>query len=745
MTLLHRIPKTAWIYAVLLAALAAFVLTRLDTSSLDGKAAATAPPSSAGAVKVAKGPDELPKEEDFRTVAQSGELELRLDAKTGHFAVADKRNGNVWRSYPDPSQWSTEAQEGIWRTHLRAPVMFRYIDLTGKLSQPKESNLLEERGTVKDVAAIDGGFRLTFDMPSKQIAIPIEVKVEGDSVVAKMIDSGIKEGDLSLIWVRLYPFFGAEHSDGQEGYLFVPDGSGALIPYEEHNTNVNRIYQEPVYGTDLSFKVNDEGQSRKTVAMPVFGAKSGDRAYLSIIEDGAEFTEIVAAPSGVFSGYNWVTAQQNYRSTYKQVTNESKNKFFLTYNKDERFRGDRAVRYVLLDKPKADYVGMAQRYRDYLMKTYGMKPIKPKSDKLPMTINLIGAERERGLITDRYLKTTTTADAMKIVQRLYGLGIENMTVNYMGWNKGGYSAFGAPAPVDGRLGGDDGMRQFVKFADTLGIPVYLHTNYLVNTTDAGSFNKKRHGLRDLGGTVIEPFVSLGFLGPVLDKDIAYFKTLGVAGVTTGQLGESLNSDFNTNFPASREESRKLQQSYFQKFRDAGLDVRGMRSSFFAVPYVSAIDRMPDDYSYDSFSASAVPFMQIALHGLVSYTSDYANDREQYHLQFLRDLEYGSAPSFIFIYENGEQFKYAFELHPFSPSFQDWESEAVQEYQRMSEALGDVQDRFIVNHRTLAPEVKETTYDGGKRIIVNYGTKPYEAGGLTVKPMDYLIVKGGTAP
>lgn len=752
MTIIKRIPVTAWVVVVLVAVLAVFVLTRLDTGSLSKLAVDAAPAAAAGAVKVDKGPAELPNEANMKTVAQTAQLELKMDAATGHFAVSDKRNGNVWRSYPSPDQWANETQDGQWRAHLRSPVMFRYIDLSGKLSQPKESNLLEERGTIKDVATIDGGFRLTFDMPSKEITIPVEVKVDGDSVVTKIIDSGVKEGKLSLIYIRLYPFFGAERSEGQDGYLFVPDGSGALIPYDPNSTNVNRIYQEPIYGQDLSFKVNSEPNSRNQVVMPVYGAKSQDRAYLAIVEDGAEQVEIVGSPSGVFSGYNWITAQQNYRSTFKQVTNEAKNRSFTTYNKDERFRGDRAVRYVLLDKPKANYVGMAERYREYLIKTYSLKPISPKSPKMPMLVNIIGGVQEDGLITDRYLRTTTTSDAMKMVQRLYGLGLDNMVVNYLGWQDDGYNAMGAPLRVDKRLGGEDGMKQFTQYARTLDIPVYLNTNYAYNTTDVGKFNRNRHGLRDLGGTVMGRLVSMGFLGQLLDREITYLKQLGASGITAEGLGANVYSDFNTNYPASREENRKLQQSYLKKFRDAELDVRGANSpfgahtNFFAVPHVSAIDGLSDDYSFDSFSDTAIPFAQISLHGLVSYTSFAANNRDEYQKQFLRDLEYGSAPSFMFLYENAEQFKYAnTDLHPYSPDYRDWEAEAVKEYQKVNEALGDVQDKFIVNHRELAPEVKETTFAGGKRIIVNYGTQTYRNGGITVQPLDYLIVKGGTTP
>jgi hypothetical protein len=737
-----KINKTVAIVTLIIVVLAVIIALNLDLSKLAEKTKPVAE-TKTSAPKVNPGLDELPKDADFKKVADTDSLSLYLDSKTGHFKVEDKRNGNVWRSYPDPDQWLDEQQSGVWRTHLRSPVMFQYIDLSGNKSQPKESNLLEENGKITDIKTIPGGFQLTFDMPSKGFTIPVEVKVDNDSVVTKIIDSGVKEKNLSLIWVRVYPFFAAEHSVGQDGYMFIPDGSGALINYNGNNLNMNRIYREPTYGQDLSFKINSaDAFSRNKVVMPVFGAKSGDKAYISVMEDGAEFGEIVASPAGVYSGYNWITAQADYRSSYFQVTNEKKNTGFTTYNKDKRFGSDRAVRYILLDKNKADYVGMAERYRQYLMQKYNLKKVQPKDGKIPMTVALVGADSEQGTFNDRYLKETTTSDAMQIVQRLYGLGIQNMIVQYLGWQNDGYSSYGGLFPVDRRLGGNDGMKQFINFAHTLGVPVYLHADYSMNNTGDDGFNDRHFGMRNMGGTIIQDMVSLKWVENIIDRDIKQYKDLGVDGIMLEGIGTFLNSDFNTKYGSPRDESRQVQEDIFKKFKEQFGHVEGVDSNFYTVPYVDQINDLIDDYSYDLFSSEAVPFAQIVLHGLVPYTSQYANDRQQYTNDFLHDLEYGANPSFIFTKGDPTDFKYAQTLHLFSPNFDDWETQAVEEYQKFNEALGDVQDQFIVNHRSLTDKVKETTYANGKKIIVNYGLTPYTDGTITVKPQDYLVIKGG---
>ncbi|WJH32707.1 DUF5696 domain-containing protein [Paenibacillus sp. CC-CFT747] len=369
---------------LLLAGVAVYVATHLQVGRINRSVSAAAS-NSPGALKVSPGPAELPDESKLQTVGENDRLTLKLDTKTAHFLVQDKKDGRVWRSYPNPAQWSRETTVGLWRTHLRSPLMFQYADLTSNKSQPKETNFLEEQGTIQKLETFPGGFRLTFDMPSKKLSVPIEVKLEGDSVVTRIVDSGIKEENLSLLWLRLYPFFGAERSEEQDGYLFIPDGSGALIRFQEGGTNATRIYQEPVFGKDLAYQLKSSddysNNARHKISAPVYGAKSGDRGFLAILEEGAEYADLLASPAGAYSTYNWITGQNNYRQKYRQVTNREKERSFDTYNKEARFSGDRVTRYVLLDSQASDYAGMAQRYRTYLMKAYKLNQLPQAAAK----------------------------------------------------------------------------------------------------------------------------------------------------------------------------------------------------------------------------------------------------------------------------------------------------------------------------------------------------------------------------
>ncbi|WP_079909827.1 DUF5696 domain-containing protein [Paenibacillus sp. 32352] len=717
-------------------------------------AANTAAPAQAPAtapVDVNKVKAELPNDANFKLAAQSDKLKLLVDSTTGHFQVEDKRNGEVWRSYPNVDLWPQETITGTWRNNLRSPIMVEYIDAANFKSQPKMTSLIEDKGVLEGFQTTATGFKVTFNFKTSGFKIPVEVNIKDDYVETKIIDSGIEEGKLSLLNLKLYPMFGAEPSVGQDGYMVVPDGSGALIRFKTKQINDKSIYRENMYGSDISFYA--ERTARQQAKMPVYGMKSGDKAFVAIMTGGEEYSKVFGSPSGAFGQSNWITAEWQYRIKFFQNTSKKGNAGFFTYSK-ERFTSDqRSTRYYLLDKTNADYVGMASKYREYLMKEQGVKPLQAASNKIPMFVDIVGADVKKGMLWDKYLLGTSTSQAMEMVKRLYGLGIENMSIQYLGWQKGGYSSFGGLFPVDKRLGGNEGMKQFIQFAHSLKVPVYLTANYTYNNNERDGFNARYDGMRNLAGKLMdfEMFASRDtitqmspkFSAQSLSKDMSQFKELGADGIYFEDgIGRYLNSDFNTRAPSTRTETMHTQQEMLKETKETLGGVSVERANMYTLKDISHIHRIADDYSYDLFIDESIPFLQIALHGLVTYSSGWSNLRDQYKTEMLRSIEYGASPSFIFTYAPSEDMKGAYSVYYYSMNVHDWESTAVEEYQRYNKALGDVQTKFIVGHKTIAPNVKEVTYDGGKKVVINYNSTPYSDGKVTIPAQDFIVVQGG---
>lgn len=695
----------------------------------------------------------LPDEGRFKPAGESESLRLYVDPVTAHFKVESRASGRIWRSYPNPGHWEAETISGTWRNNLLSPVMAEYIDAGSSKSQSKLTNWMEEGSVGEGFEIFDGGFRITFRFARTGFTVPIEVRLHKDYVETKVLDEGIAEGALSLLNLKLYPMFGAEPSAGQEGYLFIPDGPGALVAFkEEPATQDKPVYKEPLYGPDAAFY--NEPTGRNDVKMPVFGIKSGEQAFLAVIAGGEAYAKLFAAPAGSLGISNWATAEWQYRIKFFQATNGQGTEGFYTFSGERFIAPERSVRYYPLEAEASDYAGMAAKYRTYLMESYGLARIEPGNKEIPMFIDVIGADIREGFLWDDYIAGTTTGQAGAMITRLRSLGIANMTVHYGGWQRWGYSSYGGLFPVDGRIGGSSGMKAFIERAHELDVPVYLEANYSLNNSGRGGFWSRNDGLRNMAGTLQTvhnrtsgediPLVSPLYAEQEGIADMEDYRELGADGVLfTGGIGSGLSTDYNSRYRAQRDEVAASQQALIGKSRSELGGAAVADGSFYALKGgANHFHRLKDDYSYELFVDEAVPFSQIALHGVVTYSSDWINVDGGSREDFLRSIEYGAYPSFVFTAAESGDFKNAYTIWYYSMNAADWEEEAAALYRRYNEALGEVQNKFITGHRSLSPGVKETRYEGGYAVIVNYNPEPYQGDGFTVPGTDFIVKRGG---
>lgn len=696
-------------------------------------------------------PAGLPDEEAFETAAENDKFQLLVNRATAHFQVVDKSTGKRWRSYPEPAYWADETAPDTRKKQLSSPIMIEYVNAQNYKSSSVTSGLIEHGGYLEQFRTTGNGFAVTFAFPKVQFKIPVEVSLHEDYVETRLFDEGIVEGELSLLNVKLYPLFGAQPSAGQDGYLLLPDGSGALIRFGKERIMPQLTYNESVYGEDLSYF--NENTGRQRIAMPVYGLKSGDQAFVAIIAEGEAFANIYAAPSGSVGIANWVTTEWKYRKRFFQSVSRSSGAGFFAYSGDRFSADSRATRYYPLAPDKSDYVGMAEVYRSYLIEERGVTPKPPAGPDIPLTLDIVGADTEKGLFFDAYLKATTTAEAAKLVRDVYELGIRNIRVHYAGWQQDGYSAHGGYFPVDKRLGGSDGMKAFIAEAHSLGIPVYLAANYTLNTNGDDGFWWRRDGLRNLAGTVLERvanpdqdtavYVSPGFYERVVYDDLDEFAKLGADGVYFEDgIGQQVSTDFNSRYRASRADVVDIQRRILMRSREELGSAVANNVNFYALDQVDQVHRLTGDYSYDAFISEAVPFAQIVLHGLRPYTLEWSNARDEGTTEFLRAIEYGAYPAYVLSGDEAADMRRAYSVWYYSMNYKDWIGRIAEEYRRSNEALAAVQDRHITAHRTLAPGVKLTEYGGDYRIIVNYNDTEFRMDGVTVPARDFAVARRG---
>src|SRR5690606_23690731 len=132
-----------------------------------------------------------------------------------------------------------------------------------------------------------------------KLSVAVEYTLTGDGFEVAVPDDSIREaGAVRLTKLEVLPFFHAVHERLDEGAVFLPAGSGALMTVKGRHPQYFNGYSEPVYGPDHAFDeelgtVLADGfivgdAPKEKIALPVFGIYQGGTGFLAIITEGEE-------------------------------------------------------------------------------------------------------------------------------------------------------------------------------------------------------------------------------------------------------------------------------------------------------------------------------------------------------------------------------------------------------------------------------------------------------------------------
>ncbi len=114
----------------------------------------------------------------------------------------------------------------------------------------------------------------------------MEYTLTEDAFQASVLTSRIQEEKDSyrMYSVTLLPYFGAGSSE-DEGYMFVPDGSGALIRFNNGQQRMGEYSQGPLR-PGRRHRAESTGPVTQNALLPVFGVKRGENGFAAIITEG---------------------------------------------------------------------------------------------------------------------------------------------------------------------------------------------------------------------------------------------------------------------------------------------------------------------------------------------------------------------------------------------------------------------------------------------------------------------------
>ncbi|MBP1990706.1 DUF5696 domain-containing protein [Paenibacillus eucommiae] len=671
---------------------------------------------------------------------------LWFDPKKGQIAVEDRRSGKLWSSNPGPEVLAQESTVGIWRSNLESPFIFNYFD-------DKKKNLLnsntQEHPTTVEWAKIDQGVALCYKIDDLGFQIYVEYRLDKGQLTAHIPQLGIVETKTHLLTeLDLLPFMGAAPNKS-DGYLLVPDGPGGLIRFNKEGLELINSYSAPVYGLDWAVPSNTFFTRRTPISYPVFGINAGDGGYVAIIEEGAARANVVATPAGIVTPFNEAHAKFVLRRYYNQPSGLTTSK--LGYDKKLPQEAI-SVRYIFLEQANADYVGMAEAYRGYLMEHRSIVRLDSGLERSPMQLQFVIGSSEASPLGEKLRMATTFAQVEEIVQRLAERGVTGIEVGLNGWQNGGDPGqLPKRFPVEADAGGEAGLRQLIAKLQLQGVKVSLSDRIdIASDSRKSGFSPSKDGIRAITGipttftnpagntfSLISPIINLQKYMPKL---VSEWKKLGIEGAHLVDLGNKLYSDFHPQHTLTRQDSMSVVGQMADTVRGALGNVKVSGGFDYLLGHVDHMFNFPLEYNFDLIIDEQVPFYPIAVHGLVAYSSAPANLREDQSMQFLRDIEYGAVPLFTLTHADPRILKKTSYSNLFSSQFDVLEEQILAEYE--AQLATGVRNSFITGHRKLADGVYETEYESGQRVRVNYKDQPYRGDGFEIKPLYYQVSEKG---
>ncbi|RAV19427.1 DUF5696 domain-containing protein [Paenibacillus contaminans] len=695
-----------------------------------------APPVNPAAIqRIEYNPD------SYNRVAEDGKLELLVN-DAGHIRVRDKQGDFVWQSDPDTSL--EPDLKGLWKSNADSPFLLDYVDASKQSTGLTfTTSNLNDAKTKTTVERTEGGAELTFDLQTVGIRFKTIVKLRnGYLEVSIPSDSIVESGGKEIVAIWPFPFFGAVQKQAvqKDGYMLVPLEMGALIPMKEEHQLLNRVSAK-IFGSDRAIP----GQPGTYTIFPAFGMKKDDHSFLAVIEQGEYTSTVQATPSGLYTSFHWIAPQFEYRNPFFRQTS----KLGAGYKTVEKTRSteDRRIRYYFQSGDKADYAGMAADYRNYLMETQGMTKIAADGKGLPLYLTLYGGAQEKGLFSPSFVPATTFDQAGTILKGLHEAGVGPINVLYNGWAKGGdRNVMPDVPPAERDLGGDKALASFVREAKAKGDRVYLQADYTSSRLN-DSFVPSRDSLKDINGKVLSGKANgeTQYVNPasvalrLFEENVGKYESLGIDGMYFEGFG-SVYSNFRPSDPSTRAESAANYQKLLKLAKERLGSTGAAEGNSYIIGGLDFIQHLPIGPGYDLVATKAVPFLPIAIHGLVDYSGEWGNLRESGKEQLLRSIEFGAVPHYLLTYEDPAELRKTPGNFIYSSRYEEWEDTLAAEYKQWNETLGFVRSAFITGHRELAAGVRETRYDNGVSVVVNYNDTVYTVGGVTVEPFDFAVIR-----
>lgn len=692
--------------------------------------------------------------EDFKKIAENDTLELYLEEESIAIAVKDKSNGYTWFSYDisldtDGSQYTEEVLR-----YIKSGITVKTYD---KFTPARRTVLDDSVKKTYDMK--DNGFTVTVDFLKPKIRLDLNVELNGGDLLVYIPKDSIEEynpklwkagnDDVSLNEISIYPFLGSTKME-EDGYMVLPDGSGALVNLKE-KPKYAAGYSAPVYGKDQGFENTIEPGFRsisvkplEKVSLPIYGIVLDAEAagLLVIAESGASYATYNYVSRDLMTQYYQSYFTYSYRTAYSQFQSRINEEQHILGFQEKPNQFDLVQRYVFLNNEAADYVGVAKGYRDFLVKKDGFKNNRDSTfDKVPMKIDIINNEMEVGTFGKTNVPATSYDQTKDLVNSLIESGYDDLSVTLKTYSIEDETF---RFKVLRNLGGRKDFAALVDVLNKARVKLGVYSDYMraYDQTDYTASKMSRQTLNVLDNSrFIYVFLNNPkYLEGFAKKDVRLLQKKGITNIGIDGYSGSLFTHYDEGTIDYSNESMAYIKKQLEIFKENNIQTSLYRPDAYLYAYMKDYYDTPVVSSELAFIDATIPLVSLVVSGYVDMYSPYMNFSSNETNAMLRLIEYGVYPSFILTGESTYTIKYSWASSDvYVSDLESMEGRMKYSYDNVSAALNGVVGREMINHEIITPGVVVVTYDNNARIVINNTSSDFTYEGVKINAKGYVIL------
>lgn len=717
-------------------------------------------------------------------VCANGGYELYLKQDNMSIIIRDEKSGAIMRSTLSPTEavargYTQAIYDTVTSGVLVQPIVFNTKAETNRFGQYSFSSaatpLLPEYVTVDELKE-DGkvvGFTAHINFKNFGFEFDIIVKLNDEGILSWEIpESTMKETNKEYIMADLYvfPMFGYTDRGDRSGYMILPDGNGITVGYDDYfqygEPKYKSAYLKNIYGSDIGYGVATGGNaaaagdnietsrdftsSAEKVTIPYFGTVYTDTklAMIGLVEEG----EYGASIQGVINGVNrmfenYTSPKFTYRSLFVEYTDSvgSSERQKTTKN---RVIGDVKVSYMLASGDDANYSGLANRLRDYLIEKGTLTESGDKEFNVRQ--DYLGVDKENFMVFRRNVVATTVDDIRDILGRMSKLGVTNVLAIYEGWQDDGvYNVPVTDFDADSDIGGNKAVKELSEELKKGGtVKFYLMQDMMtINTsltssvyTSINAYTGKTFERFDRFNEVFNTF---RYLYPEKTKE--YIKDLtdefiedDIKNVAFSEMGDTLFVYQKDKENYSRRDSMKQYTEALSEAKEKGMSILLENPYMYMWKYTDAYLDFTVGSSMYVYATDEIPFLSSVLKGIMPMYSEYINFEANSTEYFLKLVETGVYPSFLITKESPAVLQYTNSNWIYSSEYDKYEETIADYYHKLKEVNDKVEGEYIVKHEKLDSDVSITTYSNGVKVYVNFSDVDVTVDDMTIKAESYSV-------